>query len=267
MKRLPILLSVPHGGTKVPDMLAERINLSPLELLIDSDTRTLDVFSFQDEVQGYVDTDIARCVVDVNRDATTDEKSVFRALSWNGKHIWKQNVAPNVLEREALLERYYHPYHARLAHMLDNIDVALAVDAHAMVPRKRKTRRTRPLFCISNRGSSDPNHPREHITAPFSLMKRLKRNLEATFSDLLLFDVEEVVRINDPFRGGFITAYHGSHPRIPFVQIEVNRALYLPSEQGIRLDQTQRERMRIRIIRDKLLQVLERTVWDETRRF
>jgi N-formylglutamate amidohydrolase. len=32
--------------------------------------------------------------------------------------------------------------------------------------------------------------------------------------------------MNDPFRGGFIAAAHHRRTRVPWVQIEVNRALY-----------------------------------------
>ena len=263
MKKLPILLSIPHGGVNVPAALADRMNLTPLELLIDSDTRTRDVFGFGDHVEGYVDTDISRCVLDVNREYRTDENNVFRHFSHNRKRVWKDNDL-NQLERDALLHKYYHPYHQSIKDIVASSDIKMAIDAHAMIPRKRaeegQDRSHRPLFCISNRGSADPRYPLDNITAPFSLMKKLKRNLEEEFSDMLLFDVEDVVRINDPFRGGYITAYHGKHPKVPFIQIEINRALYLPPELDIRLEQSEKEKRRIEAVRNKLLSVMEKTM-------
>ncbi|QRN86214.1 N-formylglutamate amidohydrolase [Clostridia bacterium] len=263
MKKLPILLSIPHGGVKVPHFLVDRINLTPLELLIDSDTRTKEVFGFSDLVEGYVDIDIARCVVDVNRAYKADSKSVFKDLSHNNKRIWK-NTGLSSFEREKLLCNYYHPYHLNISNILSSSNIELAIDAHAMIPQKRagkqEGRIKRPLFCISNRGSNDPRFPENNITAPFSLMKKLKKNLEDEFSDMLLFDTEDIVKINDPFRGGYITAYHGTDPKVPFIQIEINRALYLPPEQAISLTESTAEKERIKIIRDKLLLVMEKTI-------
>ncbi len=266
MKLLPILVSVPHGGTKVPDMLQERINLTPLEILIDSDARTREIFAFKDRVKAYVDTDISRCVVDVNRDVFTDASNVFKQHSQNKKEVWKTHSAPNELEREALLERYYRPYHQCMRDLLQENEIQLAIDAHAMIPQKKMlnslVRQRRPLFCISNRGSKDSRFPEQNITASFALMKRLKRKLEEEFSDMLLFDIEHVVTINDPFRGGYITAYHGKRPDVPFVQIEINRALYLPPEKDIRLEQTAQEIKQIHLVREKLWRALEKTVMD-----
>lgn len=263
MKKLPILLSVPHGGVKVPSFLVDRINLTPVELLIDSDTRTKEVFGFSEFVECYVDTDIARCVVDVNREFKPDTKSVFKELSQNSKKIWKQDGLNNK-ERERLLCEYYYPYHMEITKILNSSNIKLAIDAHAMIPQKRlreqEDRVKRPLFCISNRGSKDPRFPDNNITAPFSLMKKLKKNLEEEFSDMLLFDTEDVVKINDPFRGGYTTAYHGKDPKIPFIQIEINRALYLPPEFSISLTESKLEKERIRVIREKLLLVMEKTI-------
>jgi formiminoglutamase len=265
MKKLPILLSIPHGGVSVPTAVADRINLSPLELLIDSDTRTKEVFGFGDQVEGYVDTDIARCVIDVNREYRTDQESVFKHYSHNKKEVWNERGL-NELEREGLLCKHYHPYHQTIKEIIASTDIKMAIDAHAMIPRKRagegKDKIRRPLFCISNRGSKDSRYPESNITAPFSLMKKLKRNLEEEFADMLLFDVEDVVRINDPFRGGYITAFHGKHPKIPFIQIEINRALYLPPELDIRLEQSEKEKKRISVVRDKLIEVMEKTMQD-----
>jgi formiminoglutamase len=41
------------------------------------------------------------------------------------------------------------------------------------------------------------------------------------------FDVRpDQISLNEPFSGGFITRTYGRHP-IPWIQIEINRALYL----------------------------------------
>jgi formiminoglutamase len=40
---------------------------------------------------------------------------------------------------------------------------------------------------------------------------------------------EKEVTINRPFKGGFITRHYGNNP-IPWIQIEMNRKLYLSEE-------------------------------------
>ena len=50
----------------------------------------------------------------------------------------------------------------------------------------------------------------------------------ADMDDCLISDNEEFVTINNPFKGGFITRNYGNNP-LPWIQIEMNRKLYLSS--------------------------------------
>lgn len=264
MQKLPILLSIPHGGIDIPSEVSNRIKLTPLERLIDSDTRTRQLFDLSESVSACVETPIARSIIDVNRDYRNDWCNVFKSHSRNGKPVWKKGMYPTQLERQILLDRYYHPYHQRLTSFLKEKGIRLAVDAHAMIAKKHidnsAERQTRPLFCISNRGSKDPRFPEKNLTAPFWIMKILKKNLEDVFSKILLFEIEDVVKINDPFRGGYITAFHGKKPEVPFIQLEVNRTLYLPPEKHLRMYMSADEIKQMDIVRTGIYEVFSRTI-------
>lgn len=262
IKSLPLLVTLPHGGTGVPSHMADRMNLSPLERLIDSDPRTDELFNFPGRVQSFLSCQMARSIVDVNRDYRNDEKHVFRTHSQNKKPVWREGAYPNQEERRALLLAYYHPFHQRIKEEMESQDFKLAIDGHAMVAKKhmKEGHQLRPLFCISNRGSKDPNYPEKNVTAPFWLMKLLKKNFEEVFAGFAPASTKEIVKINDPFRGGYITAYHGKNPDIPYVQIEVNRSLYLPAEEALRLEKTPEEEKKIKEVREGIFHVLSRTL-------
>jgi len=58
------------------------------------------------------------------------------------------------------------------------------------------------------------------VTCSPAWLQALARSFEEEFAG------EGRVAMNDPFRGGFIALAHHRRTRVPWVQIEVNRALY-----------------------------------------
>ena len=74
MKRYPFLVSVPHGGTRVPGVVQDAVALTQAEIEYYSDPATRALYQFHDRIVSYLDTDISRMVVDLNR--PPDRKSV-----------------------------------------------------------------------------------------------------------------------------------------------------------------------------------------------
>ena len=68
------------------------------------------------------------------------------------------------------------------------------------------------------------------------------------------FSLEKEVAINNPFSGGFISNAHYWHKGIPWIQIEINRALYEPDPSSPRPEEDTRERA-IKL-REKIWKVL-----------
>jgi formiminoglutamase len=68
------------------------------------------------------------------------------------------------------------------------------------------------------------------------------------------FSLDKEVAINNPFSGGFISNAHFWHKGIPWIQIEINRALYEPAPSSPRPEHEMEDRAIL--LREKVWQVL-----------
>lgn len=209
--RLPLVVSVPHAGRRVPDEVASACALSPAEIEADSDGGSGEIYSFADEVGAFVTTDVARAVVDVNR--ARDDRRPDGAVKTHTSYrvgVWDRPLSE--AEVEGLLDAYYAPYHARLTELGAAGRWPLGVDCHTMAavgpPVGPDPGRGRPWVCVSN---ADGTCPREWID---TLREGFQQQLDGP------------VRVNDPFRGGHITRSHSAE--MPWLQIELSREDYLP---------------------------------------
>lgn len=217
---LPVLLSIPHGGTRQPPELAGRVQLSREDLFDDSDAFTREIYDLGDEVLQVITTEIARAFVDLNRApddrAPANPDGVVKSVTCYGLPIYHEGREPGddlVIE---LLQRYHAPYHRSLERAAEDPRVKLALDCHSMAAEAPTIAPDpggqRPLFCLSNA---------DGLTCPNELLEDIRRALADAF------DCERTaVSLNHPFKGGFITRTHG-RGRLPWVQVEMNRGLYL----------------------------------------
>ncbi len=220
MSALPILLSIPHGGTRVPEQLQGRVRLTPLQLLYASDAFTHEIYDLGADVVGVVKAEVARACVDLNRapDARppSHPEGVVKQVTANGRVVYVEGSEPAPGLVEALISRYFVPYHARLEERLASPGIALALDCHSMankgLERQRDRGEPRPLFCLSNGNGA---------TCPDDLLRAVGEALQITFA----CGADEI-GYNQPFAGGYITKTYGAGPT-PWIQIEMNRRLYL----------------------------------------
>ena len=222
MEKLPILLSIPHGGTTIPAELKDRIILSTEDMFDDGDAFTREIFDLKHRVSQVVTSDIARAFVDLNRDPIDlpprNPDGVVKSHTCYGREIYKKDCAPDSKLIDTLLGKYYYPYHDRIAEILDNQQksLKLALDCHSMAgmgpnigpdPGQR-----RPLICLGNRNGQ---------TCSPDIINHLARCFKEEFALK-----ESDISINQPFSGGFITQTYGGNP-IPWIQVEISRYLYL----------------------------------------
>ena len=84
-----------------------------------------------------------------------------------------------------------------------------------------------------------------HVTCPSEWIRALAESFRSVFTG------EGEVAINDPFAGGYISRYHYEHSGIPWIQIEINRKLYLNETyfdpKRLRVDQRIIQELRNRI--------------------
>ncbi|QNO14229.1 N-formylglutamate amidohydrolase [Alkalicella caledoniensis] len=264
MNKLPILISVPHGGLIVPKELKEKCLLTPQDILRDGDTWTKELYDFKNLAQEYVDTDIARAVLDMNRSQDDlppiNPDGIVKTVTVDGAQIWNEKSGLTKEEIHWLISNYHIPYHKKLQIAAKNNNVVLAVDCHSMLdtgPSKNQSWQKRPLFCLSNRGSEQGLPVDEPITAPAELMIKLKGNIEREFEGFNKYSDLPLVTVNNPFKGGYITSYHGRQGKIPWIQLEINRRLYLPKIEEIDLIPDEITISRIKDIKDMLYRVFK----------
>ena len=174
---------------------------------------------------------IARAIVDVNR-ALDDRPpqnpdGVVKTVTTNGTAVYKKGRFPDNALIEILLQKYYFPYHEKLDDLLESRNIRLALDCHSMLPGSPQISdnpgEPRPLICLSNRGDGQgmPIRKNGPVTCPPEWICALAESFRHAFAD------EGEIAVNDPFSGGYISQFHYRRNKIPWIQVEINRELYL----------------------------------------
>ncbi|WJW76400.1 N-formylglutamate amidohydrolase [Thiohalobacter sp. IOR34] len=209
--RLPLLLSVPHAGLRVPPEVSDRCLLSERDIVEDGDEGAAEIYRpLAAEVEVLQTTDIARAIVDLNRaeDDFSPDGVIKTHTCW-GVPVYREFPPPALVER--LLERYYRPYHARLGE-LATAGLRLAVDCHTMAaiapPVAPDAGQERPAVCLGDGGGRLPAGWVEALLECFAEAFAPHR-----------------VTLNQPFSGGYITRSHGRE--MPWIQLELSRAPFL----------------------------------------
>jgi N-formylglutamate amidohydrolase len=206
---LPLLVSVPHAGLRVPPEVESLSLLTEREIAEDGDEGAAAVYDIAASVSRYVTTDIGRPFVDMNRapDDIRLDGVVKTHTCWDVP-VYREPLTPALVA--TLLARYHRPYHDRLTAEA-GAGVLLGVDCHTMAahapPIDPRPGEPRPRVCLSNGDG----------TCPDAWFRSLAACLEDAF--------QTPVALNRPFRGGFIIRTHAAE--IPWVQLELSREPFL----------------------------------------
>jgi len=207
MKPLPFLISVPHGGLRVPAEVRKLCALTPRQVIEDGDEGASQIYAgLEGAVRHFVTTDVARAIVDVNR-APDDRRAdgVVKTHTCLDVPVYAPFPPEDVVR--LLIDRYWRPYHERLT-ALASPDVRLGIDCHTMLaigpPAGPMAGERRPDICLGNVDGA---------SCPPDWLKGLADVLEETLGSR--------PALNAPFKGGYITRMHSSE--IPWVQIELSR--------------------------------------------
>ncbi|MEA3282400.1 MAG: N-formylglutamate amidohydrolase [Euryarchaeota archaeon] len=259
----PLLVSIPHGGDTIPPEVADIVSITERDIFFDGDALTREIYGFGKRVDAMTETPIARAIVDVNRAsddrAPENPDGVVKTVTTDGTLVYREGMFPDDALIDELLQRYYFPYHEQLGNLLSNRSIRLALDCHSMLKRSPaasdRPGETRPLICLSNRGDREgmPVGGCGPVTCPPEWIRALAESLGQAFAG------EGEVAINDPFAGGYISQYHYERSGIPWIQIEINRKLYLNEmyfdPERLRVDQRIIRELRERIF-DAVLRFL-----------
>ncbi len=225
-KKLPLLISIPHGGTLVPSEIVHSAALSRRDILLDGDAETGKIFNFRGRAADIIEMPYARAIIDVNRPPfdlpPLNEDGAVKTVRVNGQAVYIGGKYPDTAVIKKLIKKYHFNFHRKISRRLSSSVHKAAFDCHSMLPSDPKTGKARPLICISNNGNSRgfSTHSRA-ATCPARWMKELR----SLFS--LIFSGEGEISINNPFYGGYITRHHCASRGVPWIQIEINRSLYL----------------------------------------
>jgi len=221
LSKLPILLSIPHGGIKKPIELDGHLSITNKDLFDDSDPFVIELYDLGDKVERVIKTTIARAFVDLNRSLQdmppNNPDGLIKSSTCYQKPIYTTGKEPDDPLRDLLIELYYLPYHRNIQKSLKELDLQLCLDCHSMAstapflsPDKNNSKR--PMFCLSNQDGKTSSDEMIEILAD-------------CVSESFLVDRNKI-SLNEPFHGGHITKTYGNNP-IPWIQIEMNRSLYL----------------------------------------
>jgi formiminoglutamase len=216
MEKLPILLSVPHAGQKVPPEVVDLNILTEREIIEDGDEHAAEIYwPLADYVEAFLTTDTARAFVDLNRAEDDIRKNgVIKTHTCWDVPVYSHPPSEAVIE--TLLQRYHRPYHARLRELAQS-GIKLAVDCHTMAavgpPVGPDSGQDRPAVCLGDVNGT-------------SLPPEWSASLLQCFKDA--FNGHRVT-LNEPFGGGYVTRTHCAE--MPWLQLELSRAPYMSDEE------------------------------------
>jgi len=267
--KMPVLISVPHGGWKVPDEIKDIWGLSRKDAFHDGDPCTSQIYDFSDKVNVQMVMEYYRAVVDLNRQpddiAPENPDGVVKSHTIYNVEVYKPGCFPDDQLKKKLLQKYYFPYHHSLQQCLKRENIRMGVDCHSMAavspPIEDDIGTPRPLFCLGNLGDNhaEVNLPHNRITCEPEMLIFMKDEFNSIFQhEDVDLEIPSVCTMNVPFEGGYITRQMGNKG-IPFIQIEMSRALYL-TKAYFEKDTLSVDRERINDLNQKVWRVLKKTV-------
>ena len=213
---LPFLISVPHAGLRIPTEVKDICILTPEQVYDDSDGGAAEIYcDLERSVKAFVSSDIARAIVDLNR-ATDDfrKDGVIKTHTCYDIPVYNEFPSPALIEE--LLTKYYHSYHQKLEKLTHSENIKVGIDCHTMAavgpPIGPDAGKRRPLVCLSNADG----------TCPSKWLNTLAESFQKLFPD-------EQVKINEPFKGGYIIRTYSSG--LPWLQIELSRTGHVTNAQ------------------------------------
>ncbi len=242
-EKLPIAILLPHASLDIPPELDGRITLTPEQIFNEADAYTDRIYDFRDHVLYYEVFPYARALVDVNRPANSallkrQGDGVVKRFTSYGAAVYHLQMEPEESLERYLINRYWQPWHDRLARIAADPRVKLVIDCHSMAaqgPAKYDDPgRLRPCVEVGNLGDIYGNlyPPRGRISAPPQVTRALAEALGDSLADVAaLTEVGAYTAVNTPFWGGWDLWLHSASPQ-PWLMIELNRALYIGDQTG-----------------------------------
>ena len=222
----PLLISVPHNGTELPEAIAAR--LAPEARRVpDTDWHLDRLYAFARELgASMLVPRHSRYVIDLNR--AEDDASLYPgqnttglcpAVRFDGEPVYLPGQAPGPDEVAERVETYWRPYHRALAEELERLHAA---HGRVVLWEAHSIRGTLPFLFEGRLPDLNLGTAGGASCAP-ALQARLEAALAAQ-------DGYDFV-VNGRFKGGYITRHYGDPARgIDAVQLEISQRVYMDED-------------------------------------
>lgn len=251
--KIPIIISVPHAGTFIPEDIKSKMNPELSDKLDDTDWFIDKLYGFAPELGiTIIKANHSRWVVDLNRNpenlplyndgrVITD---VVTVTDFNGNQIYKNDYIPDYQEVARRVELFHKPYHEKLDELLQQTKAefgrVLLFDAHSIrksVPGIRSEDFPDLILGDNDETSANP----ELIKVTIDSLQ----NKGYEFSH------------NHPFKGGYITRSFGKPAEnIHALQLEMCKTNYMDSSE-MTYDETNAERIKV-VLKETLINLIEK---------
>ena len=218
----PLLLSIPHVGTHIPDSLQDDYTEIALRRA-DTDWHLDRLYEFAHGLGASVlQATHSRSVIDLNR--PPDDQSLYPGRittglcpteTFRGEALYPPGRAPDATETARRLALYWRPYHDALAAELERLRSshgrALLWDAHSIA--SQLPRLFEGKLPDLNLGTADGASCAAEVLAPVAAVAQA-----SGFSAV----------VNGRFKGGHITRHYGNPAQgVHAIQLELCQSLYM----------------------------------------
>jgi N-formylglutamate deformylase len=242
--QLPLLISLPHDGTAIPDDIAEHM-LDSARRVPDTDWHVSTLYDFARELgASLLVPRYSRYVIDLNRPPDgaalypgRSETGLCPVQGFSGEALYREGHAPDAAEVERRRQRYWQPYHTALAGELERLK---SVHGRALLWEGHSIRSAVPMLFEGrlpdlNLGTADGascGTPR----------------LQA-LETLLAAQQHYTWVSNGRFKGGYITRHYGRPGEgIEAIQLELAQSTYM-DERSQRYDAVRAGRLQGLLLR------------------
>jgi N-formylglutamate deformylase len=220
---IPMLVSMPHVGTDIPDDIAARLAPCALDKA-DTDWHLERLYGFLEELgASTLAARWSRYVIDLNR--PPEGANLYPGLDTTGlcpvdtfgrELLYQPGRAPSEAEVSDRLETYWRPYHRQLAAELDRL---LAIHGRVVLWDAHSIASVLPRFFEGrlpdlNIGTADG--------------RSCAAAMERAVVNAARADARFSVALNGRFKGGHITRHYGQPGRsVHAIQLEMCQCLYM----------------------------------------
>lgn len=222
----PILISIPHAGTRIPVTIACNMTAAALQMP-DTDWHVPLLYDFAKNCGASVlQADNSRYVIDLNRPQDNaplylgqDFTDLCPIDTFGKQAIYDESKQPDSAEIQRRITEYWQPYHAKLAIELQRIraiyGIAILWDAHSIASNV-------PRFFDGklpdlNFGTADSQ------SCAASLQEALANTMQQSTHAKKYSHV-----FNGRFKGGYITRQYGKPAaNIHAIQLEISQCIYM----------------------------------------